>query len=188
MKTQRAKTLGVVFLALLMWPLTSGRSQEAEEYKSHPGYFDLSSVPSLGETESTVEIFFTPGLAKLLGAMEDGDPASENVLSALKLIKVYTFDARTHDRARLEQKIDELSKKLLLGKWERFLRAQEKRERAEIFTKTEGRKIQGVVILSIDNKEAAFVNIVGTLDFQSLGKLSKKLDIPQLDSLKSTKP
>jgi hypothetical protein len=160
-------------------------AQEDESCKSHPGFFDLSSVPELGETESTVEIFFTPGLAKLLGAMEDGDRASENLFSALKLIKVYTFDTRTNDRARLSQKIEELSKKLLAGKWERFLRAQEKAGRTEIFTKTEGRKIQGVVILSIDRKEAAFVNIVGTMDFESMGKLSKKFDIPPLDSLKS---
>ena len=185
MKTLRVKTLGVIFLTLLAWPLSNIRAQEAEEYKTHPGYFDLSSVPELGETESTVEIFFTPGLAKLLGAMEDGDQASENLFSAIKLIKVYTFDTRANDRARLAQKIDELSKKLFTGKWERFLRAQEKNGRTEIFTKTEGRKIQGVVVLSIDRKEAAFVNIVGTMDFASLGKLSKQFDIPQLDSLKS---
>ncbi len=55
----------------------------------------------------------------------------------------------------------------------------------KIFTKTEGRKIQGVVILSIDRKEAAFVNIVGTMDFASLGKISTRFDIPQLDTLKS---
>jgi hypothetical protein len=176
----------LIVLCFLCQSFTQPSSaQEAEEYKSHPGYFDLSSVPELGETESTVEIFFTPGLARLLGAMEDGDRASENLFSALKLIKVYTFDTRTNDRARLTQKIEEMSKKLISGKWERFLRAQEKDGRTEIFTKTEGRKIQGVVILSIDRKEAAFVNIVGTMDFESMGKLSRKFDIPQLDSLKS---
>jgi hypothetical protein len=185
MKKNVFAPLLIAFFVLCLNSPSQSWSQEADDYKSHPGYFDLSSVPDLGKTESTVEIFFTPGLARLLGAMEDGDQASENLFSALKLVKVYTFDTRTNDRTRLSQKIEELSKKLLSGKWERFLRVQEEKSRSEIFTKTEGRKMQGMVILSIDNKEAAFVNIVGTLDFESLGRLSKRFDIPQLDTVKS---
>lgn len=162
-----------------------GRTQEDESYKNHPGYVDLSSVPDLGETESTVEIFLTPGLAKLMGAMEEGDRAAEDLFSGLKLIKVYTFDTKANDRSRLAHKIDELSKKLVSGKWERFLRAKDKSGRAEIFTKSEDKKLQGVVVLSMDDEEAAFVNIVGTMDFETLGKLSKKFDIPELDTLKA---
>lgn len=185
MKKNRLADLSILLLALCLGASGQGWSQEAEEYKNLPGYFDLSSVPSLGETKSSVEIFFTPGLAKLIGGLEYDDQASQHVLTALKLIKVYTFDARQNDRARLAHKIDELSKKLMSGKWERFIRVQEENSRTEIFTRTIGREIHGMVVLSLDTNEASFVNIVGKLDFEALGKLSKKFDIPQLDSLKA---
>ena len=32
--------------------------------------------------------------------------------------------------------------------------------------------------------EAAFVNIVGTIDLKTIGKLGKKFDIPQLEGIK----
>lgn len=175
----------ILLLVLLFSPATPGRTQETEEYKSHPGYFDLSSVPALGETKQAVEIFLTPGLARLVAGLAENDPSAQKLLSALKLIKVYSFDAKQNDRTRLAQKIDELSKKLLAGKWERFLRAQDEHSRTEIFIRTQDTAIQGMVILSLNQSEASFINIVGTLDLEAMGKLSKKFDIPQLDTLKA---
>lgn len=174
-----------VLLALLFNPATPGWTQEAEEYKKHPGYFDLSSVPALGETKEAVEIFLTPGLAKLVAGLENNDPGAQKLLSALKLIKVYSFDAKQNDRTRLAEKISELSKKLIAAKWERFLRAQDEHSRTEIFMRTQNTAIHGMVILSLNESEASFINIVGTLDLEAMGKLSKKFDIPQLDTLKA---
>ena len=172
---------GISALALLLATNLTAlcHAQEAEEYQNHPGYFDLRSIPAMGKPKETVEISLTPGLVRLFGADDSG---FENILSALKVIKIYTFNALQGDRSRWTQKIDDFSRKLLAEKWERFLRIDAEKEHTEIFTRTQGRDIQGMVILSLDSTEASFINIVGKLDVGALGKLSRRFDL-HVDSL-----
>lgn len=176
-----AFTLAVA-LAVLAMSGAAAFGQESENYKKHPGYVDLEFVKALGEPKTEVEIFLTPGLARLLGGLDE-DEELESVLRKLALIKVYAFDVRSKDREWVLDKIHEMSKKLQSNKWERFINIKEEGGKTQIFIRETDKEIQGMTILSLDNQEATFVNLVGIIDLDSIGKLSRKYDIPHLDSL-----
>jgi hypothetical protein len=56
----------------------------------------------------------------------------------------------------------------------------------EVFTQfsKNGESLSGLVVMAVEeNDEAVFVNIVGEIDPEQLGKLSNKFHIPKLDSI-----
>ena len=62
-------------------------------------------------------------------------------------------------------------------------------EAANVYIKLNSKKqIIGLVVTSLESGgDAAFVNIVGTIDLATIGKLGKKFNIPHLEGLKHHK-
>jgi len=176
----------LIFLALFILPFSV---LAQEDYSKYPGYVDLSDIEIFKESEATVEVFITKPLLSLVAAATSSseDPSFSNLLKNLALIRVETFNVQEKETEKVKKIIQKVSKKLTKEKWSRIVRVKEKDERVEIFIKPDKEKIAGLLIMSLDPKsEAAFVNIVGTIDMDQLGKLSRKFDIPQLDSSGTT--
>ena len=155
--------------------------------KKNPGYVDLSGIDKFKDSEETVEVFITkPLLSLVASATSEEDPALFNLLKNLALIRVDQFALKETDTKKVQDVISNLSQKLETDKWSRVVRVKESKERVEIFIKETNGKVAGILIMSVDdNKKAVFVNIVGNIDMQQLGKLSKKFNIPGVDSLKT---
>ena len=62
-------------------------------------------------------------------------------------------------------------------KWDRIVKTKSKGEIANVYIKTAGdEEFVGLTVVTIDeNGEAAFVNIVGTINMDALGKLGSKI-------------
>lgn len=175
----------IILLCASLMAAAAG-AQEEDEYKKHPGYLDMSFAEKYGEPKSSVEIFLTPGLAKLIAGFDE-DKSFEDVLKNLSLIKSYTFALNVKNRKELASKVAELSKILRRKKWQRFINIQDPESTSQVFLKETRDEIQGMVILSLSKDEVTFVNIVGVIDLDSMSKLGKKFDIPELDSLNRKK-
>ena len=176
-----------IFIFILILPFT-GIGQE--DYSKYPGYVDLSDIEAFKESEATVEIFITKPLLSLIAAATSSseDPSFSNLLSNLTLIRVETFNVHEKETKRVKKIIEKVSKKLTKKKWSRIVKVKEKDEQVEIFIKPDKEKVAGLLIMSLEpGNEAVFVNIVGAIDMDQLGKLSRKFDIPQLDSLETMK-
>jgi hypothetical protein len=161
-----------------------------EDYSKYPGYVDLSDIDEFKESEETVEVFITKPLLSLVAAAtsSDEDQSLSNLLNGLALIRVEKFNVTAKEESQVKNVIQKVSNKLTKEKWSRIVRVKDTKERVEIFIKPDGKKVAGLLIMALDsNKEAVFVNIVGTIDMDQLGKLSKKFDIPELDSLRMEK-
>ncbi len=183
----RNRIVPVMLLGLLLWrPDGIATAQVSEDYKKHPGYIDLSFVSAFGEPQKSVEIFLTPGLVKLIAALDE-DRELESVLKKLVMIKVYTFEVNRSNRHKFESKIDDLRKKLKQSQWIKFIHVKEDTDRTEVYIRETNDEIQGLTILSIEDREVTFVNIVGIIDLESIGKLSRRYNIPKLDSLQIEK-
>jgi hypothetical protein len=67
--------------------------------------------------------------------------------------------------------------------WSRIVgyKSAEDGENAEIYIRTENKKVSGVAILSTGVREFTVVNIVGTIDLDSLAALSGHLGLPKLE-------
>lgn len=157
-----------------------------DDYKKYPGFVDLSDIDEFKKSEETVEVFITKPLLSLVAAAtsSDEDQSFSNLLKNLALIRVETFNVKKKDAEKVKKIIQKVSKKLTKEKWSRIVRVKEKNERVEIFIKPKGKKIAGLLIMALKpDKEAVFVNIVGNIDMDQLGKLSSKFNIPMMDSL-----
>ncbi len=173
----------VVIFILLSIPC-SVISQE-EDYKKYPGYVDLSDIDQFKESESSVEVFITkPLLSLVAAASSEEDPPLYKLLKGLVLIRVENFSVIANDLKDIKKIMEKIADKLTKDKWSKIVRVRESAEQTEIFIKNEGEQVAGILIMSLElNKEATFVNIVGNIDMEALGKLSRKFKIPKLDSL-----
>ena len=157
-----------------------------ENYEKYPGYVDLSDINEFKDSEKSVEVFITKPLLSLVAAAtsSEDDPSFSNLLKNLALIRVETFNVEARKAEKVKKIIQKVSEKLTKEKWSRIVRVKEKNERVEIFIKPDGKKIAGLLIMALEpDKEAVFVNIVGNIDMEQLGKLSSKFNIPMMDSL-----
>jgi len=69
--------------------------------------------------------------------------------------------------------------------WDRIVRVKKKNEVSNVYIKTvDDDKIEGLVVTNIDyDGEASFVNIVGNIDLDSIGRLSEKFNIPEIGKM-----
>jgi hypothetical protein len=177
----------LILLILLSIPFFAF-SQE-EDYKKYPGYVDLSDIEQFKESESTVEVFITkPLLSLVAAASSEEDPPLYKLLKGLALIRVENFSVEAKDLKDIKTIMEKVANKLTKDKWSKIVRVREPQEQTEIFIKNEDKQVAGILIMSLDlDKDATFVNIVGNIDMDALGKLSRKFHIPKLDSLTTKK-
>ena len=156
-----------------------------DDYEKLPGYVDLSELEGLKDADETVEVFITKPLLSMVASMSSSEDSSlSNLLGNLALIRVEKFSLSEKKMEKVKNFIDRVSKKLNKEKWSRIVRVKEANERVEIFLKNQGKHVAGLLIMALEeNKEAVFINIVGRINMEQLGKLSKKFNIPELDSV-----
>ncbi len=158
-----------------------------EDLKKHPGYVDLSAITIPDKASNVTEIFLGPALLKIATMAEGGeDEEIAAVLAGLHGIQVKTFEVEPTESGEIIPIIDRIEKRLKGEGWERLVLVKEEEERVVVSVKSDGEKVVGLLVMAFDpNEEAAFVNIVGTIDFKTLESLDINLDDSVLDSLKS---
>jgi hypothetical protein len=67
-----------------------------------------------------------------------------------------------------------------LGGWSQIVNVQKHDESTGVYLKTDGKKIQGMVVLTAEPMELTVVNIAGAIDLDQMRKLSGHLGIPEL--------
>lgn len=179
------KRMGILLSALLLVALRSSLWAQ-EEYTKQPGYVDFSAMGIFGEEESTVEVFLKGPLLRLVSEATKGeDQELADMLSRLKLIRVQVFPLRRERAEAVKKKTDEMARRLEKEGWEMVVRVRDRDENAYVYLKTAKDRIAGLVVMSVEpGNEAAFVNIVGDIDPEQIGRLGRKFDIEPLDSIR----
>ena len=183
----RTLNLMLIFAIIIGCGICSTFAQEREDFKKHPGYIDFGNLDAFKDAEETVEVFIKGPLLKFVSiAAAEEDPALSKLLDDLLLIRVNVFSIEKKQTKEIKKIISTVSKKLNSKNWERMVRVKEPEEQVEIFTQfNNNNELSGLVIMAVEeNDEAVFVNIVGKIDPDQLGKLSSKFNIPKLDSIK----
>lgn len=160
-------------------------AQEKADYSSYPGYANFGNLSSLEDGEMVTEILIEEKLLKMVSKFTKEDEELSNLISGLKLIKVNTFEVTSNNEGNLRSKAKDIDEELMSNNWDRIVKTRSKDEIANVYIKTKGEdEIVGLTVVSIDSGgEAAFVNIVGNINMDALGRLSEKFDIPGIDSL-----
>ena len=153
-----------------------------EPVEKMPGYVDFSGIKGFEDAEEMVEVYLKRPLLEMVAEMSrDQDPALYNLLKNVYLIQVRTFSLEGElqkELMELDRRLKALTERLRKEGWEPVVRAREKDEYAEIYIKSHKGKFAGLVVVNNEGKRVALVNIVGSVDLKSLGKLREKFDLP----------
>ncbi len=175
--------LKLSLLAVLLLVLTTN-AQDDSQYRNEPGYVDFGSLTSFYKGDDITEVFLDAPLLKMISKISgEKQPEMKNLLTGLKLVKVYSFTVPETARKNLLNKIGTIDKKLLKDKWYRIIKVKEKNKYTNVYLKSSDDKndIVGLAVVSLDEKgEASFVNIVGEINMDNLGMLSDKFNIPMM--------
>lgn len=187
------KKIMLVFVAVsLLGSLAFAQTPE-EAYKQHPGYVDFGSFEQFQNAAKTVEVSIKGPLLKFVSkATAHENPELSDLLSKLLLIRVNVFSLEDNQFDTVNGIIQKTSDALASQQWERMVRVQQDGEHVEVYMQFgEADSLTGLAVMAIgddedtpgDNPQAVFVNIVGTINPEQLGKLSAKFNIPQLNEL-----
>ena len=175
--------LKLSLLTVFLFAITAN-AQDDSQYRNEPGYVDFGALTSFYKGDDVTEVFLDQHLLKMISKMSGkDDPEMKNLLTGLKLIRVYSFEVPKNSRANLMNRIAEIDKKLLAKKWYRIIKVKEKKEYTNVYLKSsnDDSNVQGLAVVSLNNSgEASFVNIVGKINMDNLGMLSDKFNIPMM--------
>jgi len=159
---------------------------QEEDFTKLPGYIDMSRILDIDPSQATTEVEIkNPLLSLVAAATEDEDAELSGLLQSLKLIKVYSFEVDSGQAAGVRQRIETLDRQMRGDKWDRFIRVRDEDELTNVYLKMEQKRVVGLTVLSVEDDETVFVNIIGDIDMESVGKLGEKFDIPKLDSVQT---
>ncbi len=163
-------------------------AQEKSDYSNDPGYADFGKLTQFQKGDDVTEVYIEKNLLEMVAKMsKKKDPDLSDLLSGIKLVKVNSFKVNETDQKSVMERIGDVDKKLTSENWQRIVRTKSKGEATNVYLKTSsnGEDIDGLVVTTISkNGEASFINIVGKINLETIGKLGDKFDIPSLEGIK----
>jgi hypothetical protein len=178
------KNLINIFVLLFFVSAASMLAQE-EDYSKYPGFANFGDLAALEDGEMVTEILIEEKLLKMVSKFTKDDIELSDLIGGLKLIKVNTFEVTPSNADQLMAKAKSIDTDLIRKKWDRIVKTKSKGEIANVYIKTVGdEEFVGLTVVAIDEGgEAAFVNIVGNINMDALGKLGQKFDIPGIGDI-----
>jgi hypothetical protein len=162
--------------------------KQTEDFTKHPGYVDFDALKIFEDEDAKVEVYLKQPMLKLLSEFgKHEDPEMFDLFSRLYLVRVQVFESTRALTEKFDAESSKTIKELDRRGWERVVRVREDEERVYVYLKPseDYEYIQGIVVIAIEDfDEAVFVNIVGDIRPDDIGKLSSHFDIEELDSIR----
>lgn len=173
------------FLLMVIVVAAGSLFAQQADLKKEPGFFEFSQLSSLRSGEMISEVYLEEPLLKMVAGMT-GDSEEEgmgNLIAGLKLVKVQEFMVDEKEIEKVEKLIESMDGELQSLKWQRIIKSRNKGNFANVYVKpSPDIGYDGLVIISLDGKgKVSFVNIVGKVDLESVGKLSKQFNLPKVE-------
>jgi len=151
-----------------------------------PGYVNLDEIEGWFSKEPKIVVNVKGALLNLVAeASRYEDPELADLLRKLKSIQVRGFDLRWSDFEDVQRRATALSRRLESRGWDTVVRVRDEEEYVDIHVRVEGGTIAGMVVMVVspDEDETVFVNIVGQIDPEQIGRLGRKFDIEPLNDM-----
>jgi hypothetical protein len=170
------KPLIIGLLALLALPAMA----QEDALKDLPGYVDFGELNSIFG-EPTVQIAVGESLLGLVGSLSASeDPEAAELFKRLNGVRVNVFETTQMADGAVDY-VKEVSSQLSNLGWESVVTVNSADEQARIFMKIDQDRVQGITVMAVEENEAVFVNVIGNLDPEELGKVMDNFDIDLSD-------
>ena len=173
MKNSIMKTLFTgVLCVLVSMPVLA----QEDELKDLPGFIDFGDLSSAyGEPKISINIGGT--LLQFVGLMSgENNPETSKMMSQLKGVRVFGYPIE-EDPSVARAKFAEVKSTLKSQGWEPVVQVNEEDELVLIYMKMNGSSMDGMTVMTVDEEEVMFINIIGQLDPRQLGEMMDNFDV-----------
>ncbi len=186
------RNLFCLFAAAVIF--SAGHFQTAiaqDDLRRDPGYLDLTDVEEWFDTEPWLEVNIKGALLSLIteASKAEDDPELTSILGKLKAIEVRGYPLTSAMFEDIDRRTSLLAKRLEGQGWDTIVRVREDDERVNVYLKSDGKTIAGLVVMVLDPSDddgAIFVNIVGDIDPQQIGRIGRKFNIDPLSDIRGS--
>ena len=187
MKMRFKTVLSALVLAasslLLMASSQRVHAQQAE-LASLPGYVDFNEVSGWFDAPANIEVNLRGTLLDLISSSTEDSEFSQ-LMSGLQAIQARGYPMPSGTENEVMAHVQELSSQLESDGWERVVSIRDEGETLYIYAKPDGDSIAGLTVMMADpsERETMFVNIVGSIRPEEIGKIGRGLDIEPLQNV-----
>lgn len=180
----------VLLFGGLLWMGTAHPVRAQDDLRDTPGYVDFDEISQWFDAPANIEVNLRGALLNLI-ANSAGETDSEfaSLVGNLKAIQVRGFPMAGTNQDDILRRFDDLSERLEDQGWERVVYIRDDGDSVNIYMKPEGDNIAGLTVMVADpsDQETIFVNIVGSIRPDEIGKIGRGLDIGPLEDIDSTR-
>ncbi|MFI5237158.1 MAG: DUF4252 domain-containing protein [Ignavibacteriales bacterium] len=169
--------------------ISAGITAQSSDVKNEPGYVDFGDLAMFESSTGVTEVILDEDLLSALAEIStDEDPNVMAILKGLKLVKAHVFEVSDDNKSDLEARVNSVDSELTGSDWKRIVKTRSEDEIANVYIKQgDNKQIVGLVVTSVGaDDEAAFVNIVGTIDLATIGRLGKQFNLPHLNGINNS--
>ena len=150
-------------------------SQE-DALKDFPGYVDFGELNNMFG-EPSVQIAIGRSLLGLVSALSAHEvPEAAKLFNRLHGVRVSVFENPTVNEGAVDF-VKSISSNLSQQGWESVVTVNSDDEQVRIFMKFNGKNVEGITVMALAEDEAVFVNVIGDLKPDELGKVMNNFDI-----------
>ncbi|MEE8496065.1 MAG: DUF4252 domain-containing protein [Xanthomonadales bacterium] len=149
---------------------------QEDALKDFPGYVDFGELTHVFG-EPTVQIAVGASLLGLVSALSAReDPRAAELFKRLHGVRVSVFENPSMNEGVVDF-VKTISSKLSQQGWESVVTINSDDELVRIFMKFNGDNVEGITVMALEEGEAVFVNVIGDLKPDELGKVMENFDI-----------
>lgn len=166
------KILTVCMTALMALPAMA----QEDSLKDFPGYVDFGELGAVFGDPS-VQISIGESLLGLVGSLSSSeDPEAAELFKRLNGVRVNVFETETMADGAVEL-VRDVSSRLSDRGWESVVTVNSQDEQVRIFMMISESRVEGITVIAVEETEAVFVNIIGSINPEELGKVMDNFDI-----------
>jgi hypothetical protein len=160
-------------------------SVAAQTGSAHPGYYPIEEMGIFGEGEMEVNVDLSGAMLQVAaGAMENQDESLVELFSNLDRVRVQVGSPKKVDVASVGAVISQARARLESAGWAKILAVEEDNEQVYLYSLEQGGNIAGLMVLVNDEgDEVVLVNIAGSIDPRTLGRMLSSIEDFDLEEL-----
>jgi len=158
--------------ALFSFPVLA----QEDTLKAFPGYVDFGELNTMFG-EPTVQISVGQSLLGLVASLSaEEDPEAAALFNRLFGVRVNVFETDSMVDGAIER-VKEVSSRLGKLGWESVVTVNSDEEQVRVFMMINDNQVEGITVMSLQEDEAVFVNVIGNIDPEELSRVMKNFDI-----------
>jgi len=166
------KILIACMTALMALPVMA----QEDTLKDYPGYVDFGELSAVFG-EPTVQISVGESLLGLVSSLSASeDPEAAELFNRLNGVRVNVFETDSMADGAVDL-IKDVSSTLSEHGWESVVTVNSNDEQVRVFMMINDKQVEGITVMAVEETEAVFVNVIGSISPEELGKVMENFDI-----------